>query len=1271
MQTRRASLPFRWIAPGRSLGAAAALWLAAGPARAVDPPAAAPVVNPAPAAPTNAIPRPGPLSAVEELKRFHPRPGFQVELIAEEAPGIGKFVSVAWDAAGNLWTMTALEYPLDGNENPTAAQQLYAARGRDQVLVYDRQPGSPTGYAAKPRVFLDGLAQPEGMLPYKNGVLVQHGSEILFATDPRNTGHADRREVILKGFGVQDSHMLPHQFTRAPGNWIWFAQGAFNFGHVQTLNGRDHPFNQAHVAKFRPDGFDFAPVSEGPCNVWGMVLDRFGRLWIQEANDYGYPVVPFAEGAYYPGCSAGQAADYAPEFPPAEPVLQMGANGLSGLALADPALFPTNFADVFFLAHARLGRVQAVQVTGDDAAYRPEKLPDLLTSDDPWFRPVALQSGPDGCLYVVDWYNPVIAHSEVPRSHPDRDKTRGRIWRVRPQDRAPLAVPDFSKLPPDELVARLGASCTAQSHLAWQTIADRGLRDLSPRLRAMLADPGATVPQRLAALWALEGLRGVDLELLKPLLIDAAPALRREAVRAHRDHALGPVPALAALRPLLTDPVPAVRAEVIRTVGGLLAQHYQGGGGDDSAVTTAAVELLVRAARAPLPGAAMKHPATGHVIPTGAAYDREFERFLARRELESHPVPVGVFLDGDLARSLPVESRLLAALAMDSKAGAVRVAECLPELDRPLLRGEILRLARYAGETEVAEVLAEVLEQPRARRSLITGLLAVGGRVDAAKLHSVLLAAGRQLLRVDSPDIEMGLRLATELPLPELEGPVTDVLRREWLQNFADNRSSEAGRVLLPQGLAALRALRQMHGGYVELFENIARSAAADSVRIEALSALAGSVNIRGPELLLARWPELSGAERTGALAALTAAPAGARAALGALQSGVIERSEIDAPTADQWRATLGENSPAAATLATELAAWLQPCLHLDGSAQAWTDPDLELPAAFTVETWFKPDADHPVRGALLGAQDGWEWDFADGRPRVHDPSGRQDLLSTGPALIPGRWTHLALTRDAAGHFQFFIQGEPVAGESPAFPAKFVHGRLGWRAAGPGLAGWLGEFRVWDRVRSPAELRRDFDRHFEDGAVPGLVRQLNGFRWGQAQAGARVTTTADFPPLLTPTEVRVVADNLAKYEPLAAQPGDAGRGRAVFNHACLGCHRLNGLGGELGPALDHAGTNSVGTLLRQILTPRAYSAPAYRPFRLEMNQGEPIVGRLLSATDDLFVLRRAGRTDLTVPRAIVRRAVAGRGSLMPADTLDALSPGEVSDLLAWLRSLHP
>ncbi|HYT60853.1 MAG TPA: hypothetical protein VEL06_11820, partial [Haliangiales bacterium] len=252
-----------------------------------------------------------PLTAEEEQKTFTLPPGFQIELVAAEPDG-GKYVALAFDHAGRMWTMTAFEYPLDASESPAEARALFARGGRDRVLVFD----TPTAPARqKPRAFAEGLVIPLGLLPYKNGAFVQYDGEIRFYQDTDGDGRADRQEPVLTGFGIEDSHLFPHQFTRAPGGWILMAQGAFNYSKVKDRAGDVTDFNKTKLARFTPDGKRFEIIGWGPCNIWGLVIDRFGEIFIQEANDQGWPMMPFLEGASYPLCGDDVPRSYAPPFP--------------------------------------------------------------------------------------------------------------------------------------------------------------------------------------------------------------------------------------------------------------------------------------------------------------------------------------------------------------------------------------------------------------------------------------------------------------------------------------------------------------------------------------------------------------------------------------------------------------------------------------------------------------------------------------------------------------------------------------------------------------------------------------------------------------------------------------------------------------------------------------------------------------------------------------------------------------------------------------------
>ncbi len=418
------------------------------------------------------------LSAEEQLKKFHLPEGYEIELVVKESEGLGKFVSVYFDQRGRMWTQTALEYPVDANENPAAAEAVYAAHGKDKVLVYPRESVNapiPAGGLTHPTVFAEGLAIPTGMLPWGNGdtCYVQHGHDLKLYKDTNGDGKADTFDVILTGFGVQDSHLFPHQFTRAPGGWIWMAQGLFNNSKVHKP-GSDVivEYPKCGMARFRPDGSDFEMTSVGPNNIWGLVITGEGEAFIQEANDYGYPIMPFHEYAYYPGGMEALKKSYQPDFPP-QAEFRMGGTGLSGLALIESGtLRDTKAAHTMAVANPITSKIQTLGMHRDGAYWKLEQLADLITCDDPFFRPVGLTNGPDGCIYIVDWYNKIISHNEVPRTHPDRDKTRGRIWRVKPKG-AKTEVADFTKLSRDDLNASLKDGPIGKTQIAWQTLNDR------------------------------------------------------------------------------------------------------------------------------------------------------------------------------------------------------------------------------------------------------------------------------------------------------------------------------------------------------------------------------------------------------------------------------------------------------------------------------------------------------------------------------------------------------------------------------------------------------------------------------------------------------------------------------------------------------------------------------------------------------------------------------------------------------------------------------
>lgn len=1192
--------------------------------------------------PPNAL-HPSPLTPVEQLKTFSLPPGFSIELVASE-PDIGKPITVAWDHAGRLWTMTALEYPVDANEEPERSRALFQHGGRDKVLVFDH-PYGPGPH--KPRVFADKLAIPLGLLPYKGGAYVQYGNHVLFLRDTDGDGVADKREPVLSGFGTEDSHLFVHQFTRGPGGWIYMAQGAFNHSKVKTKEGPVVRMDFCKMARFRPDGSKFELVQAGLNNIWGFVINRQGEMFIQEANDLGYPVVPFHIGANYPGIGNEKLKPYAPWEPALANHFQMGGTGLSGLALAeDKNNWPEPYANVMYVANPITRKIQAIRVHPDGSHYRLQKLPDFLHCSDEWFRPVAIHFGPDGCLYIVDWYNKVISHNEVPRNHPDRDKTRGRIWRIRHQDQPQRKVPDLTKVKDEELLKHLAADNTWEGRAAWMEIVDRKAVGLKERLRKIFEDETKPVDERLRAFWAWEGLEAVP-HMVQYWFDYPERDLRREAIRIlGRQFSNVPeamldlsAPTLEPiLRKLSVDPDPQVRAELIRSIGNLPR-------GDSRFL-----KLLFQMAKEPLRGRTIRLQ-QGGMATTDAAHDRDFERYLIRMVLEKHHAEVMRMLDDGNTQELPLEGRLLAALALEPKASAQRLAKMLPQAKRPPNEEELLRLVEFAQEPDIAAMLPKLLE----RRETLQALISLRTRFDAARLMPQLTAAARKLWGGDDAGQKLALQLILAFRLTALEEELAQVLTTK---------------APVERHLAAVRALREMGSSNASLFYNLATKAGTpESVREEAILALASSPGEEAPNLFVKLLPELSARERRSGIDRLVTRKAGAAFVVKALRKGGIPEEFLDGPLVEKLQIILG-NDPELTAMLQSHEALFRSVLVLDGRVKSYVEQPITLAGPFTVETWVRLEPGITNADSVLGSPGVADLNFHDARLRFWaGPQG--DVIIAKRQVVPNSWTHVALTRDAAGRFRLYINGELDTDQCRPLTNVFPELRIGRSNPPQGTAAAFAEFRVWSAARTPEQIRDWFDRSFEGQQRPsGLTHYFPGAGpWGKLHGNARVTRTMDYPPILTNEESKALVDKFARFKALAEAKGDVTRGKAVFAKTCLACHIAEGKGGQIGPTLNGAGTLHTDALLRNLLTPSAAIEPGYRMFRIEMRNGTLKEGFLVNQTNEYLILRRQNEEDERIPQKNVLRVEYTRRSVMPDNQLEGMKPEEVSDLFAYLRTL--
>ena len=358
----------------------------------------------------------------------------------------------------------------------------------------------------------------------------------------------------------------------------------------------------------------------------------------------------------------------------------------------------------------------------------------------------------------------------------------------------------------------------------------------------------------------------------------------------------------------------------------------------------------------------------------------------------------------------------------------------------------------------------------------------------------------------------------------------------------------------------------------------------------------------------------------------------------------------------------LGDD-PALEKLQQQLGGIFREVLLLDGKETAWTDSKITLDGPFTVETWIRLAPGITNQDDILGAPGGPEMNFHQSKFRVFAGPQLHDVATATKPMTPDLWTHIAVTRDAKGIIRIYQNGELDATANKPAPAKWENCRIGWSGPKGGTEGAMTEFRVWNRTRTPQEIRANFDRIL--ASAEGMTRYDS--KWGKPGQGARVAKTIDTPPLLTEEQAKALDTKFAKYVALAPK-GNAQNGKAL-SALCMACHQIGAAGGQIGPNLSGAGAMGLEGVLRNILTPNAAMEAGYRIFRVEMKNGDLIDAFFVSEDKQATIIRQPGLPDRRLDKKDIRSTKYIRRSLMPEGLLDALQDQQVADLLAYLMTL--
>ena len=481
-----------------------------------------------------------PLSPKASLQYTRAPVGFRLELFAAE-PQIVNPIYIQWDERGRLWVAESPDYPNEIKDG---------RMGNDRIKILEDTNGD--GRADKVKVFADGLNIPTSFTFSQGGIIVAHAPDFLFLKDTNGDDKADVKKVLFTGWGYGDTHAGPSNLRYGFDNWIWGTVGYARF--TGTLGGRQHNFGMG-VFRFKPDASKIEFLHQFNNNTWGLGFNNAGDVFGSTANNNpsffgGLPQTIYGAKRRM---SAKMIAS-SPTFHPITPNIRQvdvfgGYTAAAGHALATSDAFPEDWRDEMAFVCGPTGNLMGgYRMKENGSGYAGKNSFAIVASADEWFSPVTAEVGPDGHLWISDWYNFIIQHNPTPKPerggyaavtgkgnahiNPNRDRQHGRIYRLI-WDQAPESkIKSLAGASTARLISALG-----DDNLFWRTTAQRLLVDgqntkAIPQLKKLILENGKG---SIHALWSLVGLGNFDPEVLHHCIYSKDPALRRNAIRALRD----------------------------------------------------------------------------------------------------------------------------------------------------------------------------------------------------------------------------------------------------------------------------------------------------------------------------------------------------------------------------------------------------------------------------------------------------------------------------------------------------------------------------------------------------------------------------------------------------------------------------------------------------------------------------------------------------------------------------------------------------------------
>jgi hypothetical protein len=771
-----------------------------------------------------------PVDPEESLKHMVVPRGFEVKLFAAE-PDILKPICMGWDDRGRLFIAETVDYP---NEIQPEGE------GHDRIKICEDTDGD--GRADKFKVFADRLSLPTSLTFARGGVIVHQPPLTIHLRDTDGDDVADERTVLLRGWSTRDTHAGPSNLRYGFDNWIW---GIVGYAGFQGEVGGERMSFQQGFYRFKADGSKIEFLRNTNNNSWGVGFSEEGICFGSTANGNPSVYLPIPNRYYEAvrGWSSSVLAGIAgnPKFHPlTDKVRQVDFHGgftaAAGHALYTARTYPREYWNrAAFVCEPTGHLVDTFLIGRSGAEFNSRNAWNLLASDDEWTAPIVAEVGPDGNVWVIDWYNYIVQHNPTPAGFRTgrgsayvtdlRDKTHGRILRLVATAAPPSRPAPLAGASPPALVASLRTPNLFWRLHAQRLLVERGKKDVVPALIDLVKDQSLDEiglnPGAIHALWTLHGLGALDGS--EPSVAAAAvAALRHPSAGVRRNAALVLPRASESARALVGAGLTGDADGQVRLAALLSLSEMPRSEEAAEAVATALAEgsnLRDRWLLDALTSAA-------------AAHDFAFLKALASRSGDQDPPEalLGVVerVAEHYARGAPAETAgsLLGALVAARSAKPVVVA-MITGLSRGWPRGSPARLDAAADDA-----LAKLLEQ-----------LPPGGK---GRLVTLAARWGSKALEKNAAQIAQ-LFLSTVLSEKESEKD-----RIEAARQLVDFRRSDAGAAKQVLELISARTPPERAQGFLEA---VALSEAPETgpAVLETLSSMTPSVKTVALRILLGR----------------------------------------------------------------------------------------------------------------------------------------------------------------------------------------------------------------------------------------------------------------------------------------------------------------------------------------------------------------------------------------------------------------------------------